>query len=164
MQEIYSEVRIKIIPEMTLAQYAVVSLSPEIDASVHMLRWAERHSLAGEKGDGPRIIGWDFPFVSAEQRDVFGMRGYVAACVLPAGFSADGEDAEIVKVAENRYAYITVRQPREDSLRRIPNSYKRIFEYIERNGLKQAWDARVSFEEEYASDGQSYMDIHVPIE
>lgn len=31
-------------------------------------------------------IGWDFPFVSLEQKNRFGLNGYVAAYILPQGF------------------------------------------------------------------------------
>ena len=164
MKDIYSEATIKIVPEMTLAQHAVVSNSPETDAVSHILCWADKNGLSEETGSQPRILGWDFPFVSDEQREVFGMRGYVAACVLSKEFKADFEGADIVKVEENRYVSVTITEPREDSLRKIPNGYKKAFEFIESNGLVQSWDGRVSFEEEYSVDGVRYMDVYVPIE
>jgi len=163
MEVVYSEVTVRIVPEMSLAQYAVVSSSPEADAIAHILDWSEKSGLTREISGKPRVIGWDFPFVSEEQREVFGMRGYVAACVLPDGFISDCEGAEIVRVAENRYASVTVAGPRDDSLRRIPNGYKKIFEFIEQSDFAQSWDSRVSFEEEYSVDGVCYMDIYVPI-
>ena len=33
-----------------------------------------------------RMIGWDFPFVSKEQQNRLGLRGYAAGWILPEGF------------------------------------------------------------------------------
>ena len=43
-------------------------------------------------------IGWDFPFVSLELQNRFGLRGYVAAYVLPEGFETDCSGVEFASL------------------------------------------------------------------
>ncbi len=162
---IYSEVIIKTVPGMKIAQYAVISKSPEKDATTHMERWANACGLSEREDYHPRIIGWDFPFLSKEQTEVFGMRGYVSAVVLPDGVvpECDIDGADIVDVPENRYVMLTVTDPHSDSFRNIPNGYRLLFEYIEQHNLTQSWDGRIAFEEEYVMNDVPYMDIYVPI-
>ena len=57
------------------------------DVNAYMDAWAQRSGLMDVPGASPRKIGWDFPFVSPEQKNRFGLRGYVAAWVLPEGFT-----------------------------------------------------------------------------
>ena len=44
----------------------------------------------------PLIIGWDFPFLSQEQVNVFHMHGYAAAWVLPEDAAPEGDHWKII--------------------------------------------------------------------
>lgn len=162
MDNTYSEVIIKTVPKMVLAQYAVISRYPETDAAIHMENWINNSGIRKKTNEELRLIGWDFPFISDEQLG-FGMRGYVSACILPEKINYDPEDMEIAEIAENRYATLTIKEPHIDALRIIPNGYKKIFDYIENNGITQSWENRVTFEEEYTRGDTRYLDIYIPI-
>jgi len=76
------------------------------------------------------LIGWDFPFVSSEQKNRFGLNGYVAAYILPQGFETTYPGVEIARQKEADYAVITIRKPFENAFERIPNAYKKIMQYL----------------------------------
>lgn len=163
MNSIYSNVKEITVPGMVLAQYAVISRYPEDDSLSHLEEWITKCGLRQESAEIIRIIGWDFPFVSEEQRNILNMRGYVSACILPDGYKTECEGAEIIRVEQSRYAVLTITDPHRDSLRIIPNGYKKLFEYIENNQTVQLKEDCGSFEEEYSRGGIQYMDIYVPI-
>lgn len=49
------------------------------------------YRYARENGDEtPKVIGWDFPNLSAEQINVFNMHGYTAAWIVPEGDDSKG--------------------------------------------------------------------------
>lgn len=60
----------------------------KLDALGHMDRWAKSCSLKKACPD-VKLMGWDFPFVSQELQNRFGLHGYVAACVIPNDFETD---------------------------------------------------------------------------
>ena len=64
----------------------MVSPNPENDAMEYMERWAKNSGLLDYPGYTPRKVGWDFPFVSEEQKERFGLHGYVAAYIIPEDF------------------------------------------------------------------------------
>ena len=88
---IYSEIRIQRTAPFKMACYVMISPAPESDALEHMDKWAES---CGLKKISPevKLIGWDFPYVSQELQNRFGLHGYVAACVIPDDFKADCSD------------------------------------------------------------------------
>ena len=63
-----------------MASYVMITPEPENDVLDYMERWAEK--AVSNKCAQVKIIGWDFPFVSQEQKHRFGLRGYAAACLL----------------------------------------------------------------------------------
>ena len=67
MNQVYSEISLKTVEKFRLARYVIISPNPETDAMEYMERWAKRSGLLDTPGYTPRRIGWDFPFVSAEQ-------------------------------------------------------------------------------------------------
>lgn len=95
------------------------------DKKAYMERWASASSLLAFDKNAKRI-GWDFPFVSSEQKNRFGLRGYVAAYILPQGFETDYPGVEIAEQKEADYAVITIREPFENAFERIPNACKMI--------------------------------------
>ncbi len=166
--DIYSPITIETVPAFRMARYVVISPSPEDDVNGYMDRWAEKNGLLSIPGCKPRRIGWDFPFVSQEQRMRFGLRGYVAAYVLPDEFQcACASGVEFFQQAEAQYAVITIRDPFQAAFERIPNAYKRLLEHLKGNGFKEKpnrEDVLACFEWVYEEDGVEYMKVYLHLE
>ena len=154
----YSDIKLVHLEPLSYVRYAVISPEPEDDAINHMERWAKKNQI-----ERPDIVGWDFPFVSQEQTNVFHMHGYCAACILPVEWTK--ECPEVIKQGRARYAVITIENPTENPFVLIPNAYKTIFRYIEVNGLKHnhAKEVMECFEKEYVHDGKNYMDVYIAV-
>lgn len=160
--EHYSAVSIVTVPSFTLGRYVIISPQPENDVQMYLDRWAESSGLA--EWPGPkRQIGWDFPFVSMEQQNRFGLRGYVAGWILPEGFEPKCPGVELYRQAQAQYAKITVHDPFRAAFDRIPKGYQRILEYLGAYGFKEhhGTDFLGCFEEVYEKDGETYMDIYI---
>jgi hypothetical protein len=156
----YSPVEIKTLPFMRIAQSGTRCPKSKSEALDDMEKWAKKSGLLDWPGYSPRRIGWDIAKVSPERRG----RGYVAAYVLPENFVPACSGAEIVEVAENSYAVLTVTQPHINADRRIAGGYRRLFAYVQNSGRYVLdWPHRIAFEETYERDGVSCMDIHVPV-
>ena len=158
----FSDVTLVTVPAFTLARYVIVSPQPENDVQMYLDKWAERSGLYAFQAN-PRQIGWDFPFVSMEQQNRFGLRGYVAGWLLPEDFAPDCPGVEIYRQPETCYARITVRDPFRAAFDRIPKGYQRILEYLGANGFKEnhRTDFLGCFEEVYEQDGKTCMDIYI---
>lgn len=164
-KEIYSEVTIKTIKSFRMGRYVMITPQPENDVNVYMENWAVKSGLLDVKPDAKRI-GWDFPFVSMEQQNRFGLRGYAAAYVLPEEFEPACPGVEIANQTEADYAVLTIYEPFVESFERIPNGYKRIMEYLKVNGFKEKAreDVLPCFEYVYNQDGMTCMDVHIHVE
>ena len=158
--EAYSPVRIETVGAFRMARYAVISHAPEDDAINHIQKWAQDNGILK-----PQIIGWDFPFVSQQQVNVFHMHGYAAACILPADFISKRNDVEIAAQEKAKYAVITITQPFRNPFLLIPNAYKTIHSYLKVNGIKQNNNENIlsCFEKVYQEDAVDYMDIFISI-
>lgn len=158
----YSPVSIVTVPAFTLARYVIISPQPEDDVQMYLDGWAKRSGLYAHTPQ-PRQIGWDFPFVSMEQQNRFGLRGYVAGWLLPEGFDPKCPGVELYRQGQAQYAKITVHDPFRAAFDRIPKGYQRILEYLGANGFKEnhGVDFLGCFEEVYGKDGQTYMDIYI---
>ena len=158
----YSPVTVVTVPAFTLARYVIISAQPEDDVQMYLDHWAQRSGLAALPGE-KRQIGWDFPFVSMEQQNRFGLRGYVAGWILPEGFLPKCPGVEIYRQAATRYAKITVHDPFRAAFERIPKGYKRLLEYLGANGFKENHGTEFlgCFEEVYEKAGETYMDIYM---
>lgn len=163
--EIYSEVTVKTVKGFRMASYVMVTPNPEDDVNRYMDAWAAQSGLLAVD-PGARRIGWDFPYVSLELQNRFGLRGYVAAYVLPDGFDTDCPGVEYADQAEADYAVITVYDPFAAAFERIPNAYKKILEYLEVNGFREKpRDGILScFEYVYERDGRTCMDVHIHVD
>lgn len=159
----YSDIRIVTVEPFRYISYAVISRKPEDDAISHVEGWAKQLKI-----ENPYVIGWDFPQVSQEQRNVFHMRGYAAALILEARQDLGGIDAEIV--SQNRQNYITItleEVPDEGEFAIIPNAYKALMTYMAINGIKEKHDSAVlpCYEHEYFdANGVKFMDIYIAVE
>lgn len=162
---IYSEIRIKRIAPFKMASYVIISSDPESDALRYMDRWAESCGLRQAHPD-VKLIGWDFPYVSQEQQNRFGLHGYVAACVLPDDFKTDHPGVMLSENKEADYAVITIKEPFVQPFERIPTAYKLIMEYLHANNFKEKKQESVisCFEYTYQKNDVTYMDVFVHVD
>ena len=129
-----------------------------------MDRWAGESGLKTAFPAAKRI-GWDFPFVTPEQQNRFGLRGYAAAYVLPDGFETNHPGVRYFENAAAEYAAVTVRDPFAQSFERIPNAYQKIMEYLRDNKrkAKQQADVLSCFEYVYQCGETTCMDVYVHV-
>ncbi len=156
--EAYGNLRTQTHPAFAYHKHTVISSAPEEDAKRHIQDWAASKGIPC-----PHIIGWDFPCVSQEQINVYHMHGYTAACILPEGFHAQGED--VLHQAAQPYAVITIREPFANAFVLIPNAYKTLMRYMDINGLAHSQSKTVlpCFEKEYEAEGVVYMDVYMAV-
>ena len=150
-------VRILRVSGFRRAQYVVISRDPRRDANACMEAWAEKNGLSTGK------IGWSFPYVSPEQKNRFGLRGYVSACILPDGFEPRTEDVQVIGQEAAEYAVLTLRDPSAAPFHRISQAYHLIFRYLSENGYKKKHSEKIlpCFEMVYEHDGMICMDVFV---
>ncbi|MBQ4639918.1 MAG: helix-turn-helix transcriptional regulator [Clostridia bacterium] len=160
---IYSGVEVRHVPPFRMARYVIISPNCEGDVQAHMRAWAEKSGYAALPKEQQKMIGWDFPFISPEQKNRFNLRGYVAALVLPEGFETDCPGAEIAGQPGADYAVISIREPFVAPFERIPTAYKLILEHLSAKGFREKHQEGVvpCFEYEYEKDGVTYMDVFI---
>ena len=157
-EEAYFGTRVETVAEFRYVRYVVISQEPEEDAMHHIQELASSLGISD-----PQIIGWDFPFLSQEQINVFHMHGYVAAWILPEGMNLKEATAEIMCQKEQKYAVITIKDPFRAPFSLIPNGYKTLGTYMQINGLehKEDKDNISCFEKIYEREGIQYMDVYI---
>lgn len=164
MGDIYSEIKIVTIPKMKVAKYVIISPNPERDVMSYMNKWAKESGLLDIKDFSPRKIGWDFPFVTKEQSEKFGLRGYVFAYSIPENFEPKINGAQLDYIEQDTYATLRVTDPHSNSFKNIPEGYHRLFNFVNSGEYKTlTWENRIAFEEEFDIDGIHYMDIYIPV-
>jgi len=163
--DVYSPVEIRHVEAFRMGRYLIVSPNPEADVQSYVEAWARRSGLLAFKPDAMRI-GWDWPYVSQEQQSRFGLRGYVAAYVLPEGFTTSCPGVEFADQAAADYAVITITDPHAAPFRRIPNAYRKLMAYLQANGFREKPhpDVLSCFEHEYEKDGVHYMDVYIHVD
>ncbi len=148
--EAYSDLRVEIVPAFRYIKHIVISTDPEGDAINRMFNIARDCGI-----EHPRVIGWDFPYLSQEQINVYNMHGYAAAWVLPEGLTPP--NLEVFEQKAQKYAAIHIERPFDNPFVVIPNAYKTLGEFMRLNGLEQKWkDVIPCFE----TDGDS-MDVYI---
>ncbi|HML66952.1 MAG TPA: helix-turn-helix transcriptional regulator [Clostridia bacterium] len=165
-KDAYSEVRIESLERFRMARHVVISATPEDDSILLMKNWAEKNGLAALPNHKLELIGWDFPFLSQEQINVFNLRGYVSACIVPADFAPTCEGAELVWQEAGKYAAITITEPMSAAFQLIPNGYKNLLRYIKENKLAMKAENQqetICFEKVYIKDGVEYMDVYIAL-
>ena len=157
----YSNIRIEEIEPFRYIRYAVVSAEPEDDAIKHVKDWAIGCGI-----EKPELIGWDFPYVSQEQINVFHMHGYAAACILPKTLEITCENMEVIHQKNQKYSIITIEEPFKAPFSLIPNAYKTLMSYMQVNNIRHKQDKEIlsCFEKEYIRDGISYMDVYIAVD
>lgn len=153
----YQHIRVEEVPSFKYYKYAVISENPEDDAKKHVMEYIKEHALPAY------IIGWDFPYVSQEQINVFHMHGYQAACVVEDETTIHSKD--FITQATAKYVALTIVEPFNNPFSIIPNAYKMLFRYMEMNGLRanQNKDLLSCFEKEYVVEKVQYMDVYIAI-
>lgn len=160
--EAYSDIKIVTVEPFRYVSYTVISREPENDAIAHVEGWA-RHL----KIENPYIIGWDFPGVSQEQRNVYHMRGYKAALRLGEEQDIGDLDVEIVNQDRQKYITITLKEGHGGAFVAIPDAYKALLMYMAINGIKEKQDPGIisCYEHEYFDgNGAKIMDIYIAVE
>lgn len=159
--EAFSDIRFETVEPFNFVKYAVVSAEPEDDAIQHAERWAKTLGIAE-----PKIIGWDWPYLSQEQVNVHNQHGYEAALVIPDGVDVSPIGAEVHRQERQKYAVITIRFPMTAPFQLIPNAYKTLMTYMHMNGIEHHHEKYVvdCFEYSYYIDGVEYMDVYIAAE
>lgn len=162
--EIYSEITVKTIKGFRMARYVMITPNPEDDVNRYMDDWAKKSGLLAFNPNAQRI-GWDFPYISFELQNRFGLWGYVSAYILPDGFDTDCPGVEYADQTEAEYAVITVNDPFA-ACERIRNAYKKILDYLQADGFREKPKDNVlsCFEYVYEKNGRTYMDVHIHTE
>lgn len=157
--EAYINIRVEKVSSFQYVKYEVISTQPEDDAKKHIYDWAINSGIKE-----PEIIGWDFPFTSQEQINVYHMHGYVAALIIPK--HSEIECSKKITQSDQLYAIITIKDPFKSPFTIIPNSYKTLMRYMEVNGLhhKENKEILSCFEKEYNKNGSDYMEVYIAIE
>ena len=146
----YSRLRVEEVEGFRYVEHTVISAEPESDAIEHLLRLAEQHGVKD-----PKLIGWDFPHVSAEQINVHHMHGYTAAWILPEGIGSDLPDVR--EQPKHRYAAIHIDRPFDNPFVTIPGAYRTLDSFMRVNGLCRTGDCVIPCVE---TDGES-LDIYI---
>ena len=164
MSDIFSEVRFEKIPKMRVARYVIISPNPEDDVIKHMDSWAKESGLLDIPEWPPRKFGWDFPFVSDEQREKHGLRGYVYCYTIPEDFEPKSHAVQITYINEDEYAVLRIMEPFENPFERIPGGWEKLHDYVDKSEYKPTrHDNRYWMEEVVVNSTQTYMDIYYPI-
>lgn len=155
---IYQPIRIERVAPFRYAAVTIISKQPEDHAFLCLKNWAQNNALSDTT-----CIGWDFPYISQEQKLRFGLHGYTAAAILPEAFSPGCPGAEILENPQADYAVMTIRDPFVQPFDRIPGAYRLIIEYLSTGIHKKNYETGTlpCFEREYTRDGVTYMDIYI---
>lgn len=151
-----SSVRIVNLPAFWMAQYVIISPNGEKDVIDYVDRWAVANGFYGKMP----AIHWTFPYVSAEQKNRFGLRGHGAAYILPDTIpSAEG----ILLSRQKEASYAMLRVQADSPADQL---YPKIMEFLSENGIKKALAEGVlpCFEREYQKDGIRYKEVFVQCE
>lgn len=158
----FSEIRTEKVGAFNYVKYAVFSKEPEDDAVGHVKKWAEELGITEVQ-----VIGWDYPYLSQEQINVFHMHGYEAALIVGKDSAEKlAEQPEVFHQEAQNYIAITIKEPMREPFRLIPNAYKTLMTYMKLNGVKHKQDKKIieCFEKEYEKDGVHYMDVYIAVE
>lgn len=151
-----SEIQIETVNEFEYIKYSVISPEPEEDAMRKVLLLAKYLNI-----NEPKLIGWDFPYLSQEQINVFHFHGYTSALVLPAGFKVPNKSFSVEKRKTQKYLTIEIKDPMSNPFHLISGAYKSISQYMNINRYESS---KFCFEHVFSKDGIECMKIYVGIE
>lgn len=151
----YSEIEIEILEAFEYIKYTVISTEPEDDAINRIMQLAKELNI-----DNPKIVGWDFPFLSQEQINVYHMHGYSSALVLPNGVKIKNKSLVVEGRETQNYVTITIKNPMDNPFHLISNAFKSVFQYINVN--RYTYD-HFAFESPFQEGNTEYIKIYVAI-
>jgi transcriptional regulator with XRE-family HTH domain len=151
----FSEIEIETLEAFEYIKYTVISTEPEDDAINRIMQLAKELNI-----DNPQIIGWDFPYLSQEQINVYHMHGYTSALVLPQGLAINNSSHVVERRESQNYVTITIKNPMDNPFHLISNAFKSVFQYINVN--RYTYD-HFAFESPFKKDNTEYMKIYVAI-
>ena len=154
--ESYSEIEIEKVEAFDYIKYTVISSEPEDDSILRITKLAQELKI-----ENPTIIGWDFPYISQEQINVYHMHGYTAALILPDDFPINRDSYPVEHRNSQNYVTISIKNPMSNPFYVIPNAFKSVFQYINVN--RYTYD-RFAYEHLFQKDGVEIMKIYVAIE
>lgn len=158
-----SEVQLVLVKGFRAAHLTIVSAEPEKDAQTCMDLWMRENHLPAAHSFHTKRMGWGFPYVTEDQRQRFGLRGYVAACLLPEDFQIVGSHPSIHRQADCCYAVLTIPEPTGRDPRQVSGAIRTILEHLQRKGIaKTAKEGFLpTFELRYEQNGIALADIFV---
>ena len=127
--EQYSNLRFEKVQCFSYIKHTVISSEPESDALDRIYKYAKEFGI-----DNPKVIGWDFPFLSQEQINVYHFHGYTAAMILPEGIESAVNGIEIFKQEDHNYAAIHIENPFDNPFSTIPGAYRTLYDFMKVNG------------------------------
>lgn len=146
----YSNIRVEEVESFRYVMHTVISTNPEGDALDRVFKYAQENGVKE-----PRVVGWDFPFLSTEQVNVYNMHGYTAAWILPEGIQPEG--LEIKEQAKQKYVAIHIERPFDNPFVSIPGAYQTLFDYMRVNGLEHVNEGVIPC---FETDGEN-MDVYI---
>ena len=146
----YSNLRVEELAGFRYIEHTVISTEPESDAISRMIRTAKENGI-----DNPKVIGWDFPYLSQEQVNVYNMHGYTAALILPDGLKLDG--LNVKEQAAHKYAAIHIERPFDNPFVTIPGAYHTLNDFMRTNGWEHVENEVIPC---FETDGES-MDVYI---
>ena len=146
----YSNLRVEDVAGFRYIEHTVISTDPESDAISRMYKTAKENGI-----ENPKVIGWDFPYLSQEQVNVYNMHGYTAALVLPDDVKPEGY--RIKEQSAHKYAAIHIERPFDNPFVTIPGAYHTLFDFMRTNGLEHADNEVIPG---FETDGES-MDVYI---
>lgn len=146
----YSNIRVEEVEGFRYVGHTVISTNPEGDALDRVFKYAQENGVKE-----PKVIGWDFPFLSNEQVNVYNMHGYTAAWILPEGIQPEGLEVKVQ--AKQKYVAIHIERPFENPFVSIPGAYQTLFDYMRVNGLEHVSEGVIPC---FETDGEN-MDVYI---
>lgn len=121
------------------------------------------HQYLTEKGIETYGYEYGFDVPVSDEKSERGIRGYEYWAKVPESYKDD--QVEIKEIPGYKYAKLTITNPFEDPLVKIPNGWKAIVAWMEVNqSTGTAPKAAACLEKVVEIEGLSYMDIMIPFE
>ena len=155
-----SPIRLVRVDGFRMIRYVLLSPRAEQDLRSLMMGWA------GACGLSAPYIHWGFPYVSADQKNRFGLSGHGGAYILPEEVTPVWDGAEVLTQKETCYAVMTLRADENGKLPKASDAYRRIMEYLADHGVRKsaAEGFLPAFQRDYWKDGVLHQDVFVHCE
>lgn len=154
-------VRLLRVKGFSMARYVMISPNAQADIRTYLDNWAKNSGLADFPGRQAQYLSWGFPYISAEQKQRFHLKGFAAAYVLPEQFHPNTAGPEITYQDDCDYARITFPEPRGRDSHQISRAIQSILEYLRENGIAKTslTEYLPCFEWRYEQDGTPYASV-----